>query len=77
MAAAGARLEFDSHPPQVGCFLRGRVTFAPRLNSFSGICLNQVLVSDPSKLEQIRERETDITKERIQKVGWPACTPVS
>ncbi len=34
-----------------------------------GTCLTQVLVSDPSKLEQIRERETDITKERIQKVA--------
>lgn len=30
--------------------------------------LKQVLVDDPTKLEQIRERETDITKERIQKV---------
>lgn len=25
-------------------------------------------MDDPTKLEQIRERETDITKERIQKV---------
>lgn len=28
----------------------------------------QVLVEDPSKLEKIRERESDITKERIQKI---------
>merc|ERR1712012_1167476 len=28
----------------------------------------QVLVSDPEKLEKIRDREADITKERIQKV---------
>merc|ERR1739838_1030682 len=28
----------------------------------------QVLVSDPSKLEQIRQRESDITMERIQKI---------
>jgi len=26
----------------------------------------QVLVDDPSKLEAIRDRESDITKERIQ-----------
>ena len=32
------------------------------------ICGGQVLVSDPTKLEAIRDRETDITKERIQKV---------
>lgn len=28
----------------------------------------QVLVSDPDKLEEIRNRESDITKERIQKI---------
>lgn len=28
----------------------------------------QVLVSDPKELEKIRDRESDITKERIQKV---------
>ena len=28
----------------------------------------QVLVSDPKELEKIREREFDITKERIQKI---------
>jgi T-complex protein 1 subunit alpha len=27
-----------------------------------------VLVSDPEKLEAIRKRESDITKERIQKI---------
>lgn len=30
----------------------------------------QVLVDDPTKLEQIRDREADITKERIQKVPF-------
>ena len=30
--------------------------------------LAQVLVSDPKELEKIREREFDITKERIQMV---------
>jgi TCP-1/cpn60 chaperonin family len=30
--------------------------------------LRQVLVSDPKELEKIREREFDITKERIQKI---------
>ena len=30
--------------------------------------LNQVLVTDPKELEKIRDRESDITKERIQKV---------
>ncbi len=29
---------------------------------------HQVLVSDPKELEKIRERENDITKERIQKI---------
>ncbi|XP_069810942.1 T-complex protein 1 subunit alpha [Dendropsophus ebraccatus] len=28
----------------------------------------QVIISDPSKLDQIRQRESDITKERIQKI---------
>ena len=28
----------------------------------------QVLVDDPKELEKIRDRESDITKERIQKV---------
>lgn len=28
----------------------------------------QVLVSDPAELEKIRQRELDITKERIQKI---------
>ena len=28
----------------------------------------QVLVSDPKELEKIRERELDITRERIQKI---------
>ncbi len=28
----------------------------------------QVLVNDPKELEKIREREADITKERIQKI---------
>lgn len=28
----------------------------------------QVLVNDPKELEKIREREYDITKERIQKI---------
>ncbi|PWS21576.1 hypothetical protein DKP78_22855, partial [Enterococcus faecium] len=28
----------------------------------------QVVISDPEKLDQIRQRESDITKERIQKI---------
>lgn len=28
----------------------------------------QVLVTDPEKLDAIRQRESDITKERIQKI---------
>jgi T-complex protein 1 subunit alpha len=28
----------------------------------------QVLVTDPKELEAIRQRESDITKERIQKI---------
>ena len=28
----------------------------------------QVLVTDPAKLDAIRQRESDITKERIQKI---------
>jgi T-complex protein 1 subunit alpha len=28
----------------------------------------QVLITDPEKLEGIRQRESDITKERIQKI---------
>lgn len=28
----------------------------------------EVLVSDPDKLEDIRQRETDITKESVQKI---------
>lgn len=31
-------------------------------------CPEQVLVTDPAELERIRDRESDITKERIQKV---------
>lgn len=31
-------------------------------------CQFQVLVNDPKELEKIREREYDITKERIQKI---------
>lgn len=31
-------------------------------------CYYQVLVTDPNKLEAIRARELDITKERIQKI---------
>lgn len=31
------------------------------------IC-GQVLVTDPEKLDAIRQRESDITKERIQKI---------
>jgi T-complex protein 1 subunit alpha len=30
--------------------------------------LFQVLVTDPKELEAIRQRESDITKERIQKI---------
>lgn len=30
--------------------------------------LQQVIVTDPKELEKIRDRESDITKERIQKV---------
>ena len=32
------------------------------------LCHIQVLVSDPKELEKIRERESDITKERINKI---------
>jgi hypothetical protein len=32
------------------------------------VCSVQVLVTDPKELEKIRERESDITKERIQKI---------
>ena len=32
------------------------------------VCWSQVLVSDPKELDKIREREFDITKERIQKI---------
>lgn len=28
----------------------------------------QVVITDPEKLDQIRQRESDITKERIQKI---------
>ena len=31
-------------------------------------CCAQVLVDNPAELEKIRDRESDITKERIQKV---------
>ena len=31
-------------------------------------CDTQVLVTDPKELEKIREREQDITKERIQRI---------
>ena len=31
-------------------------------------CCVQVLVDNPAELEKIRDRESDITKERIQKV---------
>ena len=31
-------------------------------------CIAQVLVTDPAKLEGIRQREADITKEKIQKI---------
>lgn len=32
------------------------------------VWLPQVLVSDPAELEKIRQRESDITKERIEKI---------
>jgi hypothetical protein len=42
--------------------------------------LFQVLVTDPKELEAIRQRESDITKERIQKIlnagGQRACSLV-
>ena len=31
-------------------------------------CCVQVLVTDPKELEAIRQRESDITKERVQKI---------
>lgn len=36
--------------------------------SFTTPLMVQVLVDNPAELEKIRERESDITKERIQKV---------
>ncbi len=57
-------------PDQVGAVRGAGRSFsnASMPNFISTLFPPQVLVSDPTKLEQIRERETDITKERIQKV---------
>jgi hypothetical protein len=38
----------------------------PVLKSRGGVLLLQVLVTDPSKLQAIRDREEDIMKERIE-----------
>ena len=40
----------------------------PALEARLHLLCSQVLVSDPSELEKIREREADITRERIQKI---------
>ena len=37
----------------------------------------QVLVTDPEELEKIRDRESDITKERIQKILGMMFNPVN
>ena len=46
----------------------GRRTSLSPEKSFTTPLMVQVLVDNPAELEKIRERESDITKERIQKV---------